>query len=140
MNKLLNLAVFLSGLAMLVIGGGVGLGGFVTLGFQIPTDFIDVTKPAIYDVQDNHIRYLGGFFFMAGLICVVGAFKLDAMRQTLIILCLMIAGAALFRFLGGNANLLSRELLLSLIIEIVIAPALAFWLWRTTKTENRNVH
>lgn len=131
MGKALNLAVLLSGIALVVIGGGVGLGGFLTLGLQIPTDFIEVTKSGVFDVQDNHTRYLGGFFFMAGLVCVYGAFSLKTMRRTLIVLCIMIAGAAVFRFLGGNANPLSAELLPSLIAEIILAPALAFWLWRT---------
>jgi len=131
MGKLLNIAVFLSGLALFVIGGGVGLGGFLTLGLQIPTDFIEVTKQDVFDVQDNHTRYLGGFFFMAGLVCMYGAFKITEMRTALISVCVMIAGAAVFRFLGGEADPFSAELLPSLMAEVILAPALAIWLWFT---------
>jgi len=136
MNSLLKIAVFVSGVLLIVIGGGVGLGGFRTLGLQIPTDFITVTNQPVFDVQDNHTRYLGGFFFMAGLVIAYGAFRLDTMRETLIALHIMIAGAAVFRFLGGDANPLSSELLPSLMAEIVVVPLLAIWLWRTKYGEN----
>lgn len=132
MNRLVQILVFISGIALLVIGGGVGLGGILTLGLQIPTDFVEVTRQEIFDVQDNHIRYLGGFFFMAGVVFVIGAFQLAKLRTTLIVLSLMIFGAAIFRFLGGNANVFGSDLLLSLALEIIYAPLLALGLWKST--------
>jgi len=131
MKRLLQIIIFLSGIALLVIGGGVGLGGILTLGLQISPDFIEVTKPEVFNVQDNHIRYLGGFFFMAGVVFVVGAFQLDRLRTTLIALSLMIFGAAIFRILGGEANVFGSELLPSLLLEIIYAPFIAFWLWKS---------
>jgi len=135
MSKLLHILIFLSGIALLLIGGGVGLGGILTLGLQIPPDFITVTKPEVFDVQDNHVRYLGGFFFMAGVVFVVGTFQLAKLRTTLIALCIMVFGAALFRFLGGNANVFGRDLVVSLVLEIIYAPLLAIWLWKSNKGE-----
>ncbi len=136
MKTLLTIVVFLSGLAIMAIGGGVGLGGFRTLGLQIDPDFFEVTNKAVFDVQDSHTRYLGGIFFMAGIVFVIGAFRIEKFRTSLIVLCLMIAGAAVFRFLGGDANLLSRELMPSLMLEILFAPLLAFWLWRSTQGDS----
>lgn len=131
MNRPLQIVLFISGIALLVIGGGVGLGGILTLGTQVSPDFLEITKPEVYHVQDNHIRYLGGFFFMSGVAFVVGAFQLAILRTTLIVLSLMIFGAAIFRFLGGEANVFGADLLPSLFLEVIYAPLLAFWLWKS---------
>lgn len=131
MNKSLNVVLSLVGLIIMAMGINVGFGGIPTLGWFASNEFTVVADAQVYDVNDNHTRFLGGVWFGVGVVFLCGAVKLAMMRQTLITLCLMIALAGLFRFSAMDMGLVfSAAILPSLMLEVIGFPLLAVWLWR----------
>ncbi len=135
---LLKLVLVLIGSAIAVLGLNIGLGGIRTLGWQIPQDFIAVTNVDIFQIQDSHIRFIGGVWFGIGVLFLGGAIMLDRLRSSLIALCAVIAVAGLFRLSATNLDvIMSAAIAPSLILEIVGFPLLSLWLMRSapaTKT------
>ena len=131
----LKILLVLIGTAIMALGLNIGLGGILTLGWQISEPFLTVTNDAIYHVQDSHIRFIGGIWFCVGAVFFFGAFFSAPLRNTLAILCIAIACAGVFRFSGleGGA-VLSTDILPSLALELVLFPLLAVWLFRSTST------
>lgn len=127
----LRIVLLAVGAVMIALGLNVGLGGIPTLGLQGSTDFVSVTNAAAFAVQDNHVRFLGGFWLGAGLLMTAGAFFLNQLRPILI-------GIAAMVFVGGLARLsvqdpalvTSAAILPSLAAELILFPALALWLSR----------
>ena len=129
-NLPLRFVLVLTGLGVFVIGANVGLGGMQTMGLQVAPGFLEPVDQAVFDVQDNHVRFLGGFFAAAGLMFVAGAIWLNALRSSLVTLCALIALAGLFRFSQGLPAVANSDVLPSLGLELVFFPLLAFWLTR----------
>lgn len=131
MNKLrlLNLIIALIGIAIMFLGLNIGLGGIKTLGWQTAGDFVAISDIQIFNVQDNHIRFVGGVWFGVGATFLLGAFAINKLRPTLIALSLIIAIAGLFRLSAANMDvILSPNILPSLALELVAFPLLAWWL------------
>lgn len=127
----LRVVLVLIGAAIMFLGLNVGLGGMRTLGWQAK-DFISVTDPAAFGIQDNHIRFIGGIWFGLGALFAVGGFKLALMRQTLVSFSLMVALAGLFRLSAMDASIiLSGSIAPSMVLELIGFPLLALWLVRT---------
>lgn len=128
----LRVVLLLVGAVMIALGLNVGLGGILTLGWQGSADFVSVTNAEAFAAQDNHVRFLGGFWLGAGLLTAAGAFFLNQLRPVL-------TGIAAMVFVGGLARLsaadpalvTSAAILPSLAAELVLFPALAIWLWRS---------
>ena len=131
---LLRLILALVGLAIMMLGLNIGLGGIPTLGWQTSETFIAVTNETVFHVQDSHIRFIGGVWFCVGAIYLLGAFYYDKLRTTLITLSVAIAVAGLFRLSGleGGA-VFSAAIVPSLALEIIGFPLLAWWLLQTAK-------
>lgn len=113
----------------------MAFGGIPTLGMQVDPTFVEVNIHDAFVVQDSHVRFLGGLLTVTGLFFLIGVFWFVQLRNVLIALLLMVAGAGLFRLVGGEANLLSSDILSSLIAELVYAPILAYMIWRTAEGE-----
>lgn len=128
----LKILLALIGMAIMALGLNIGLGGILTLGWQISEPFLTVTDDAIYHVQDSHIRFIGGIWFCVGAVFFLGAFFSAPLRNTLGILCIAIACAGVFRLSGleGGA-VLSMDILPSLALELFMFPLLAVWLFRS---------
>ncbi|MCH2164500.1 MAG: DUF4345 domain-containing protein [Marinovum sp.] len=127
--KLLNLVVVIVGIAIVLLGLNVGLGGIKTLGWQSTRDFVAITDAAVFHAQDSHIRFIGGVWFGVGAVFIIGGFALRLFRSTLIILSAMIAIAGLFRFSNMNPEVIfSVAIVPSLAFELVGFPLLAWWL------------
>lgn len=140
MNNSIVLRVVLAlvGAAIIILGLNIGLGGIRTLGWQLPPDFISVTNEANFKIQDNHIRFIGGVWFGVGASFLIGAFAFAKMRPVLIVLCLIIVFAGLFRASAMDTGLLfSAAIAPSLLLELVGFPLLAWWLMRSGLT-NQN--
>lgn len=136
MNKIkpLNAVVLIIGAAIIVLGLNIGLGGIKTLGWQSTGDVVAVTDAAVFDAQDSHIRFLGGAWFGIGATFLIGGFALRALRQTLIVLSCLIPIAGLFRLSGMNLDVIfSAAVALSLALELVWFPLLAWWLVASAK-------
>lgn len=131
MSKSINVVLGLVGLVIMAMGLNVGLGGIPTLGWFGSDEFILVAGTEVYDVNENHIRFLGGVWFGVGVAFLVGCFYLEKMRQILICFCLIIALAGLFRFSALNLELVfSVAIAPSFVLEVIGFPALAYWLYR----------
>ena len=130
----LKTVLALVGLAIMVLGLNIGLGGIPTLGWQTSETFIAVTNETVFHVQDSHIRFIGGVWFGVGVIFLLGASLTDRLRGTMVTLSVAIAFAGLFRLSGLDGGVVfSAAILPSLALEIIGFPLLAVWLLQTPR-------
>ncbi len=107
-------------------------GGIPTLGWQGPSDFLAVAKPAEFAIQDSHTRFLGGVWAAVGLAFLLAPLRLQAMRPVLYFLCAAVSVGGLSRFARPDLSVLfGPGVLVSLLLELVLMPVLAMWLRRT---------
>ena len=131
---LLKSVLALVGLAIMILGLNIGLGGIPTLGWQTSETFIAVTNETVFHVQDSHIRFIGGVWFGVGAIFLLGAGLTDRLRGTMVTLSVAIAIAGLFRLSGLDGGVVfSAAILPSLALELIGFPFLAFWLLQTPR-------
>lgn len=122
----------LAGLIVILIGLNVAMGGIQTLGWQVEPGFVSVADAYAFGVQDNHVRFLGGFWLGAGLIFMVSGRWLAALKPGLIVIIAMIFVGGLARLLSVDSDiLLSPDVLQSILFELVGFPLLGLWLYRT---------
>jgi hypothetical protein len=134
MPIILRILLALLGLITLVIGLNAGLGGIHTLGWQYTPGFATEADPAIFNLQDNHAHFLGGIFAAAGLILTATAFT-PKLAPAAITVCIMTFIGGLFRLIDMDAALFADwEIMRSLVAELLLYPALAYWMWRSVKT------
>ncbi len=130
----LKTVLALVGLAIMVLGLNIGLGGIPTLGWQTSETFIAVTNETVFHVQDSHIRFIGGVWFGVGVIFLLGASLTDRLRGTMVTLSVAIAFAGLFRLSGLDGGVVfSAAILPSLALEIIGFPLLVVWLLQTPR-------
>lgn len=135
----LRFVLAVTGVAVILLGINVGFGGIKTLGWQVPTDFIQVSDANAFAQQDNHVRFLGGFWLGAGLVFLFAALKPQGTRPILTALIVMIVAGGVARLMSLNATvLLHPSILQSLILELVGFPLLALWLHKTSVTGEEN--
>lgn len=126
--------IFIVGAAIIGLGLNIALGGVQTLGWQNLGEYFSVTDMSVFQVQDNHFRFLGGVWFGVGVLFILGSFALDRVRPVLIALCGIIAIAGLFRFSAGDITVIfSSDIAPSLMLELIGFPLLALWLVRSGK-------
>ena len=134
MNVVLRVLLGLLGVGIVALGLNRGLGGMETLGLQGPTDFLTPANPTAYAVEDNHVRFIAGFFFAAGLVFLAGAAMLQRMAVPVMTVCVMIAIGGFFRLTGETAGTaLSNGALPSLFVEFTVFPLLAYFVYRETR-------
>ncbi len=123
----------LIGLVVIWLGLNVGLGGMQTLGWQGPTDFMQITDAAAFAVQDNHTRFLAGVWAGVGLFFLVGAVYLHRFAPLLKALTILVCVGGLARLtVGDPALVFSANIAPSLIAELVGFPLLGLWIHRAT--------
>ncbi len=129
---LLRITLALTGIVLLLLGLNTGVGGILTLGWQIPPDFATIANAGNFAAQDNHVRFMGGLLAGAGLLTCAGAVALHRLRPALITICAIVFVGGLFRFTPFDGTVFSNpELIRSLALELVYFPLLALWVWRT---------
>jgi len=134
MLVLQRLLLLLCGIAITWLGLNVGLGGIKTLGWQGAGDFIQVTDPSTFAIQDNHTRFIAGVWTCVGLLFIAGAFALERMRTVLAALSGMIFVGGLMRLTQGDGALLaSSNIAPSLTAELILFPLLGLWVLKTAK-------
>jgi hypothetical protein len=130
-NHPLRAVLALVGLAIIVLGLNVGLGGIQTLGWQGGvTAFVSVTDPAVFAVRDSHVRFNGGVWLAVGLTLLAGAIWLRQLRTVLVAVAGMVVVGGLVRLAGP----LPGDVLASLAFELVGFPLLGWWVWRAERT------
>lgn len=127
----LRLILMVAGGVIIYLGLDLGLGGMRTLGWQGSTNFITVTDPARFAVQDSHARFVGGVWLGVGLILFCGSFAIARFRGALIAMCALIFTGGLMRLLSGDFDtIVGMQVLPSLLAELILFPALGVWLSR----------
>lgn len=133
MPIILRALLVLVGLVVIVIGLNVGLGGIHTLGWQYPPGFASETIPEVFTKQDSHVRYLGGVFVAGGGVFIASA-AFPILAPAALTVCVMAFIGGLFRLVDMDAALFSNmEIMRSLIAELLLFPAIGYWLWRKIK-------
>jgi Domain of unknown function (DUF4345) len=137
----LNQSGILRGILVIVgafivyVGINVGFGGIPTLGWQVPADFVSVANPAEFAVQDNHVRFLGGFFGAAGLFMLLAATNLRRYQAELrLVFVLMFIGGLARLSALQPAILLDSKIITSFAAEVILMPILFFWLPRALRS------
>ena len=119
------------GAFILMTGINVGFGGIATLGLQGPTDFVSIANPAAFQVQDSHVRFLGGVWLGVGLLFAAAAVKLEVLRPIVCAAMVLVIVGGVSRLSGGVSDLLLEPAVgPSLVAEVVLMPLLLWWTWR----------
>jgi len=113
----------------------VAFGGLVTLGWQGPTDYFQVTDAHAFLIRDSHARYYGGVYLGIAAFLILAAGNVHKYRVGLALTFVLI-------FLGGLSRLtqlepsvvLGPDLVVSTTVELVAMPALIIWLRALTRT------
>ena len=137
MSIYLRILTGLLGLITLVVGLNAGLGGIHTLGWQYTPGFATVADPVAFHLQDSHARFLGGVFAAGGLILLATSLR-PAFTPAAITVCVMAFIGGIFRLIAMDATLFSDfAIMRSLIAELVLFPAVGFWLLRSQPLADR---
>jgi len=120
----------LTGVVALVTGANVAFGGIATLGLEGPTDFFQVSDPALFAIHDSHVRYLGGLWFGMGLLFLAAARSLDRLRQAVLAALAMMVVGGLSRLSAGDLSVFASPLVgPSLAAELILMPILFWRVW-----------
>ncbi len=130
--NILRIVLIMTSLAMIVLGLNTGLGGIQTLGLRLTPDFVQIADPDAYAIQDNNVRFYGGFFASAGLIFLFCATNISKYGSTLKIILIMIAIGGLARL---SAYPFADGVIGSFLVEVVYCPLLYMWLQVATRNE-----
>lgn len=123
---ILRILLGLLGIAFTAFGVNIGAGGLSGLGLLVDPGFVTTTDPAAFAIHDSHVRFVGGVFTAIGLSYAWGAMRGPAAYPLLIILSAFIAAGGVFRLTGP----LPPAVWPSFAAEILLMPALIYWLWR----------
>ena len=128
----LRVVLLLAGLFVVLTGVNIGYGGMASLGLMGSNTFFTVTDPLAFNVQDSHVRFVGGVWLGIGLIFLAASVWPKRMSTPVLVGCGLI-------FIGGWSRLSGHDLSLvfgprlvgSLGAELIGVPVLALWVWRT---------
>lgn len=130
----LRVVLILAGLVIIFTGVNTAFGGMLTLGWQGQTTFFEVTDQHSYLVQDSHIRFLGGLWMGMGLLFIFAARNVERHQNVLKFALVLIFLGGLARFSQMQLDItFGKEIVGSLVAELVGMPLLYFWLSRTLK-------
>lgn len=127
-STLFKTALFLGGAFIVVTGIDTGLGGMRTLGWLGANDFVAISDPYAFSVQDNHTKFLGGLWLGVGLVLWAGAWHPVRFGQALQVAFGLIFLGGLMRVASGNPEIvLSADIMGSWAAELVGMPLLYWW-------------
>lgn len=126
-----RLVLLVAAAFIVMTGVNIGFGGIVTLGWQGSSDFLTVTNSHAYQLQDSHIRFLGGLWLGVGLALLFGAWDFQKWAGPLKISFVLIFIGGVMRFASTPQDvLLSQDIIGSLAAEVILMPFLYLWLTR----------
>lgn len=130
----LRVVLVLAGIVIIFTGVNTAFGGMLTLGWQGQTTFFEVTDQHSYLVQDSHIRFLGGLWMGVGLLFIVTSSNVERHQSALRFALVLIFLGGLARFSQMQLDItFGKDIVGSLIAELVGMPLLYFWLSRMIK-------
>ena len=132
--KVLRVTLAVLGAVSAFVAVNVAFGGLDTLGWQGPTDYVQVTDHDTYLLRDSHAHFYGGVYLGIAIFLIVASTNLRKYRSALNVVFAVI-------FLGGVARLtqlepavtFGKDLAVSSLIELVGMPAMALWLAAATR-------
>ena len=132
--KLFRLALIALGAVSAFVAVNVAFGGLDTLGWQGPTDYVQVTDHDTYLLRDSHAHFYGGVYLGIAVFLIIASSNLRKYRSGLNVVFGVI-------FLGGVARLtqlepavtFGKDLAVSSLLELVGMPAMALWLAAATR-------
>ncbi len=131
-----RIVLFLGGAFIIATGLDSGLGGMRTLGWLGSNDFVAITDPVAFAIQDNHSKFLGGLWLGFGLVLWAGVWNPVRFAQALQVAFGLIFLGGLMRVASGNPEIvLSADVLGSWLAELVGMPLLLLWLKRLLRAE-----
>ena len=136
--KLLRLALIALGAVSAFVAVNVAFGGLDTLGWQGPTDYVQVTDHDAYLLRDSHAHFYGGVYLGIAIFLIVASTNLARYSSALNVVFAVI-------FFGGVARVtqlepavtFGKDLAVSTLIELVGMPAMALWLAALTRAPRR---
>jgi Domain of unknown function (DUF4345) len=131
--KVLRVTLAMLGAVSAFVAINVAFGGLDTLGWQGPTDYVQVTDHDAYLLRDSHAHFYGGVYLGIAIFLIAASTNLRKYRSALNVVFALI-------FLGGVARLtqleptvtFGKDLAVSSLIELVGMPAMALWLASAT--------
>lgn len=133
----LKIVLFLGGLFIVLSGLNIGLGGIQTLGWGGQKDFLTITKPTDFSIQDSHVRYVGGLWLGIGLLFLVSVFRLVQFKSFLLFsFVLIFLGGVLRLFQGEPETTFRLPVLGSLLGELIVMPLLFYWVNKSVVATN----
>lgn len=134
-SKVFRTLLIVLGALNIFIGINIGFGGILTLGWQGQTKFLEVTNEYIYLMQDSHIRYFGGLYVGVGLFLLLAVTDLRKYQPALNLIFFLIFMGGLARFTMLRPDIIfGRDIIGSLLAELVLMPILYVWLSRIVKS------
>jgi len=128
-----RLVLLIAAAFVVITGVNIGFGGMVTLGWQGPTDFLTVTNTHAYQLQDSHIRFLGGLWIGVGLALGLGAWDFEKWAGPLKFSFVLIFIGGVIRFAATPQEIaFSQDIIGSLAAEVILMPLLYLWLKKNT--------
>jgi len=126
------------GAVIVFTGLNRALGGIRTLGWQGTTDFLQILSERDYLIHDSHTRFLGGVWAAFGLALLIAPLNLRAFRPVLFFIFAVIFIGGLARFTAMRPDIVfGRDILGSLVAELVLMPILMLWLSRAVAPSAR---
>lgn len=130
----LSLILALSGLFIFFTGLNVALGGIKTMGWQGPTNFVQVVHEQAYLVHDSHTRFLGMVWAGMGAVFLLAVGNVRQYYPALQIFCVLIFCGGLARLGQMRTDIIFGPAILgSLLAELIGVPILLFWLNRVVR-------
>jgi len=137
MQYVLRALLGIIGLAIIFLGLNVGFGGIQTLGWQGAGEFISIVNRDLFEVRDNHVRFIGGVWLGVGLVFLTSAFLFSQLKMTVLVLFGIIFVGGLARLSAMDAALLmGAEIVPSLIAELVVFPLIGVWVWKQERSHD----
>jgi hypothetical protein len=134
-SKAFRTLLIVLGALNIFIGINIGFGGILTLGWQGQTKFFEVTNEYAYLMQDSHIRYFGGLYVGIGLFLLLASTDLRKYQPSLNLVFALIFMGGLARFTMMRPDIIfGRDIIGSLLAELVLMPILYVWLSKIVKS------
>jgi hypothetical protein len=134
-SKAFRILLIVLGALNIFIGINIGFGGILTLGWQGQTKFLEVTNEYGYLMQDSHIRYFGGLYIGVGLFLLLATTDLRKYQPALNLVFALIFMGGLARFTMMRPDIIfGRDIIGSLLAELVLMPILYVWLSKLVKS------
>ena len=128
-RKLLQAVLMSAAIFVVVTGADQALGGLYTLGLLEQAVYFEVVDQGLFEIMDNHARFIGGVWMGVGLVILVGLTNLAEHRSILNVALALAFVGGLARLSQMNVDVLfDPSILWALTVEIVGMPLLALWL------------